>query len=39
MTILLCDAGGTHARFALSQDGKTLSEPQKLKISDYPNFL
>ncbi|HOO50431.1 MAG TPA: glucokinase, partial [Alphaproteobacteria bacterium] len=36
--ILLCDAGGTHARFALSKDGKTMSEPQKIKIAEFTDF-
>ncbi len=38
MIILLCDAGGTHARFAVSTDGRTMSDPQKILISNYPDF-
>lgn len=38
MIILLCDAGGTHARFSVSTDGRTMSDPQKILISDYPDF-
>ncbi len=38
MTILLCDAGGTHARFAISKDGQQIEDPQKIKISDFPDF-
>ncbi|MBE2191005.1 MAG: glucokinase [Alphaproteobacteria bacterium] len=39
MTHLLCDAGGTHLRFALSDDYvSTISEPQKLKISDFQDM-
>ncbi len=35
MTILIADAGGTHIRFAVSHDGKTLSEPQKFKVHEF----
>lgn len=38
MAILLCDAGGTHARFALSRDGKTMTAPQKVKAADFPTI-
>ncbi|HNQ91380.1 MAG TPA: glucokinase [Alphaproteobacteria bacterium] len=38
MTILVCDAGGTHIRFTHSEDGNTLSEPQKFKLSEFPDF-
>lgn len=38
MTILLCDAGGTHARFSLSMDGKAITPPQKIKAADFPTI-
>lgn len=38
MTILLCDTGGTHIRFALSDDGKAMSEPQKFKLDEFLNL-
>ncbi len=38
MTILLCDAGGTHIRFALAKDGLLNGDPQKYRIGDYPDF-
>lgn len=38
MTILVCDAGGTHIRYALSEDGRFISEPQKFKIAEFSNF-
>lgn len=38
MTILVADAGGTHIRFAVSHDGRTLSEPQKFKVSEFPSL-
>lgn len=38
MTTLVADAGGTYVRFALSQNGTDLSEPQKFKVADFPRF-
>ncbi len=38
MTILVADAGGTHIRFAVSHDGRNLSEPQKFRVSEFPSL-
>ncbi len=38
MTFLLCDAGGTHARFAFSKNEQEIEEPQKIRIHDFPDF-
>jgi glucokinase len=35
MTILLCDVGGTHVRFALDRGAGQLSPPHKLKVRDF----
>lgn len=32
MTILLCDIGGTHIRFAVSQPGSFMCQPEKLRV-------
>lgn len=38
MSVLLCDAGGTHIRFALAKEGTLIGEPQKYRIEDYSDF-
>lgn len=38
MSVLLCDAGGTHIRFALAKEETLIGEPQKYRIEDYSNF-
>lgn len=38
MTLVLCDLGGTHARFALYDGGEEIHHPVKLKARDYPGL-
>lgn len=38
MSVLLCDAGGTHIRFARARAGELMGDPQKYKIDLYPDF-
>lgn len=38
MTILLCDAGGTHIRFAVSDDRGGMTQPDKLRVDAHASL-
>ncbi len=35
MTVLLCDVGGTHIRFAVGSDGQMTCAPEKLRVDSH----
>ena len=38
MTILICDIGGTHIRFAASEEAGAMTQPEKLRVNRYTSL-